>query len=245
MRSGLACAGLAAWTRAGAQGLTGPAYEVSQWSGPIAAFNLVDTTGKTWRPADFKRRAVLLNFWASWCEPCRAEMPTLQQIADFHGADKLQVLALNFKEAPARALRFAQSTGLTLPVLLDLDGQAARRWGVKVFPTTLTLDRRGQPRHRVQGEVDWTGIVRKTALAATQGAKTDVEKSRMLYDWIVANTYREPKMRGCGEGDIKTMLETGNLGGKCVDLNALFVGLCRAVGVPARGHPARALGLWL
>ena len=51
---------------------------------------------------------------------------------------------------------------------------------------------------------------------------------------MVANAYREPKVRGCGEGDIKTMLETGNLGGKCADLNALFVGLCRAVGVPAR-----------
>lgn len=78
------------------------------------------------------------------------------------------------------------------------------------------------------------GIVRKTALAATQGAKTDVEKARKLYDWIVSNTYREPKVRGCGEGDIKTMLETGNLGGKCADLNALFVGLCRSVGLPAR-----------
>ena len=78
------------------------------------------------------------------------------------------------------------------------------------------------------------GIVRKTALAATQGARTDVEKTQKLYDWIVANTYREPKVRGCGEGDIKTMLETGNLGGKCADLNALFVGLCRSVGVPAR-----------
>jgi transglutaminase-like putative cysteine protease len=78
------------------------------------------------------------------------------------------------------------------------------------------------------------GIVRKTALAATQGAKTDVEKARKLYDWIVSNTHREPKVRGCGEGDIKTMLETGNLGGKCADLNALFVGLCRSVGVPAR-----------
>jgi len=78
------------------------------------------------------------------------------------------------------------------------------------------------------------GIVRKTALAATQGAKTDVEKARKIYDWIVSNTYREPKVRGCGEGDIKTMLETGNLGGKCADLNALFVGMCRAVGVPAR-----------
>jgi len=78
------------------------------------------------------------------------------------------------------------------------------------------------------------GLVRKTALAATQGAKTDVEKARKLYDWIVTNTFREPKVRGCGAGDIATMLETGNLGGKCADLNALFVGLCRSVGIPAR-----------
>ena len=78
------------------------------------------------------------------------------------------------------------------------------------------------------------GIVRKTALAAVGNAKTDVEKTQKIYDWIVANTYREPKVRGCGVGDIKTMLETGDLGGKCADLNALFVGLCRSVGVPAR-----------
>jgi transglutaminase-like putative cysteine protease len=78
------------------------------------------------------------------------------------------------------------------------------------------------------------GIVRKTALEATQGAVTDAQKARKLYDWIVTNTFREPKTRGCGEGDIKTMLETGNLGGKCADLNALFVGLCRSVGIPAR-----------
>ena len=78
------------------------------------------------------------------------------------------------------------------------------------------------------------GIVRKTALAATKGAKTDVEKARGIYEWIVDNTFRDPKTRGCGLGDIKTMLETGNLGGKCADLNALFVGLARSVGVPAR-----------
>jgi transglutaminase-like putative cysteine protease len=78
------------------------------------------------------------------------------------------------------------------------------------------------------------GIVRKTALEATKGAKTDVEKVQKLYNWIVANTYREPKVQGCGEGDIKTMLETGNLGGKCADLNGLFVGLCRSLGIPAR-----------
>ena len=78
------------------------------------------------------------------------------------------------------------------------------------------------------------GIVRTTALKATSGATTDADKARAIYDWVVANAWREPKVRGCGEGDIKTMLETGNLGGKCADINALFVGLCRSVGVPAR-----------
>ncbi len=78
------------------------------------------------------------------------------------------------------------------------------------------------------------GIVRETALDAIQGAKSDVEKVHQLYQWVVTNTHREPKVLGCGEGDIKTMLETGNLGGKCADLNGLFVGLCRAVGIPAR-----------
>lgn len=157
LQTALASASLATWSGADAQNLTGPAHEVSKWSGPIAAFKLVDTTGKTWTPADLKGRAVLLNFWASWCEPCRAEMPMLQQMADFYGADKLLVLAINFKEKPARALQFAQSTGVTLPVLLDVDGQLAHRWGVRVFPTTLAIDSRGQPRLRVQGEVDWTG----------------------------------------------------------------------------------------
>ena len=78
------------------------------------------------------------------------------------------------------------------------------------------------------------GIVRDTARKATRGARGDEAKVRALYDWVVANAWREPTVKGCGEGDIQTMLETGNLGGKCADLNALFVGLCRAVGVPAR-----------
>jgi transglutaminase-like putative cysteine protease len=78
------------------------------------------------------------------------------------------------------------------------------------------------------------GIVRQTALTVTQGAKSDVDKVHAIYNWVVANAHREPKTRGCGVGDIKSMLETGDLSGKCADLNALFVGLCRACGVPAR-----------
>jgi transglutaminase-like putative cysteine protease len=78
------------------------------------------------------------------------------------------------------------------------------------------------------------GIVRDTAVNITRGQRTDVDKARAIYEWIVENTFRDPKVRGCGWGDIKTMLETGNLGGKCGDLNALFVGLARASGIPAR-----------
>ncbi|MDP2255365.1 MAG: TlpA disulfide reductase family protein [Polaromonas sp.] len=158
LQGALATASTAALPALGAQGLNAPGFDVSPWTGPLSAFSLVDTTGKTWRPADLRGRAVLLNFWASWCPPCRAEMPTLQQVADFYGPDKLLVLAINFKEPAARALKFAASTGLTLPVLLDTDGSVARQWGVNVFPTTLTLDHRGQPRQRVRGEVDWSGL---------------------------------------------------------------------------------------
>ena len=78
------------------------------------------------------------------------------------------------------------------------------------------------------------GIVRETALEITRGATRDVDKARAIYDWIVENTARNPKTRGCGLGDIRFMLESGDLTGKCADLNALFVGLSRAAGVPAR-----------
>ncbi|HZA96585.1 MAG TPA: transglutaminase-like domain-containing protein, partial [Burkholderiaceae bacterium] len=78
------------------------------------------------------------------------------------------------------------------------------------------------------------GIVRETALRATRGARSDVDKARAIYDWVVENTERNAKTQGCGVGDVKAMLESNNLNGKCADLNALFVALARSVGVPAR-----------
>jgi transglutaminase-like putative cysteine protease len=78
------------------------------------------------------------------------------------------------------------------------------------------------------------GIVKATADEITKGATTDVEKARAIYEWIVDNTFRNPKTRGCGVGDIRFMLESRDLGGKCADLNALYVGLARAAGLPAR-----------
>ncbi|MFD1343735.1 transglutaminase-like domain-containing protein [Litorisediminicola beolgyonensis] len=78
------------------------------------------------------------------------------------------------------------------------------------------------------------GIVRETALAITEGTGSDLEAARAIYDWVVENTARNPETRGCGLGDVATMLETGDLTGKCADLNTLYVGLARAAGLPAR-----------
>jgi transglutaminase-like putative cysteine protease len=78
------------------------------------------------------------------------------------------------------------------------------------------------------------GIVRDTALAITKPHAADLSRARAIYDWIVEHTVRDPEVKGCGLGDIRWMLETRNLSGKCADLNALFVGLARAAGLPAR-----------
>jgi transglutaminase-like putative cysteine protease len=78
------------------------------------------------------------------------------------------------------------------------------------------------------------GLVRQTAERIVAGKATDLEKARAIYEWIVENTFRDAKVRGCGIGDVSAMLESGYLGGKCADLNALYVGLARAAGLPAR-----------
>ena len=109
---------------------------------------------------------------------------------------------------------------------------------------TVDLSAPGKVPNETQAELEYflrptrllpiDGIVKVTASEITNGAKTDVEKARAIYEWIVENTFRNPKTRGCGVGDIRSMLESKDLGGKCADLNALFVGLARAAGLPAR-----------
>jgi len=100
--------------------------------------------------------------------------------------------------------------------------------GVKEDPAVLKLNLQATEL------IPTDGIVRDTAQDITKSARTDVDKARAIYEWVVDNTFRDPKVRGCGWGDIKTMLETRNFGGKCGDLNAMFVGLARSVGIPAR-----------
>jgi transglutaminase-like putative cysteine protease len=78
------------------------------------------------------------------------------------------------------------------------------------------------------------GIVKTTSDKIVGNAGSDLEKAQKLYDWVIENTFRNAKTRGCGIGDVAAMLTSGNLNGKCADLNALFVGLARAQGIPAR-----------
>jgi len=109
---------------------------------------------------------------------------------------------------------------------------------------TVDLSSPARPPRVSQAELDYflqpsryvptDGIVRDTALKATAGATSDIDKARAIYEWVVDHTFRDPKVRGCGRGDIRFMLESGDMGGKCADLNALYVGLARSVGLPAR-----------
>ncbi len=84
-------------------------------------------------------------------------MPSLQSLAQFHGPDRLVVLAVNFKESATVVQRYVQRSDFALPVLLDPAGVMAREWGVKVFPTTVLVAANGQVRSLVRGELDWSG----------------------------------------------------------------------------------------
>lgn len=83
-------------------------------------------------------------------------------------------------------------------------------------------------------KVPLDGIVRQTSNSIVAGKTTDVEKVRAIYEWVVDHTYRDPATPGCGACNVVQMLQSGVMGGKCADINPLFVGLVRAQGIPAR-----------
>ena len=131
----------------------------------------------SWALADLRGRAILINYWASWCEPCRQEMPSLQRLANIRAAE-VKVLTVNFKDAPVSAALFMTQTGLQLPVMRDSDGAIARQWGVRIFPSTVLVDSEGVVRSTVRGAIDWTGpasqrliqpLLRRTPTGAASG----------------------------------------------------------------------------
>jgi thiol-disulfide isomerase/thioredoxin len=136
-----------------------PGAQRHPWSRQRATPALVLSTpeGAPWRLVDQRGRPLLLNFWASWCEPCRTEMPALEGVQARHADAGLTVLAVNVREHPGTVQRFIQSTGLSLPVLRDADGSAAKACGVRIYPSTLAIGRDGRARFTVVGEPDWSG----------------------------------------------------------------------------------------
>lgn len=132
-------------------------YDMAPWPAdrPAPPLQAPDLQGRIWRLSELQGRAVLLNFWATWCPPCRAEMPSLQQLTELYTPQQLQVLALNVGEGPRRITQYLQSAGLSLTVLLDPQSLIARQWGANALPTTYLIDPQGRPRLRLRGEVDW------------------------------------------------------------------------------------------
>jgi thiol-disulfide isomerase/thioredoxin len=134
------------------------AEELRTWPqrSPTPNVHLSSQDGAVWSLASSKGRPVLLNFWASWCEPCRQEMPSLQLLAAQYRAQDLQVLAINFRETDAAVRRFLETITFSLPVLRDRDGGAAKAFGVRIFPSTVLIDRHGKAQSVVVGECDWS-----------------------------------------------------------------------------------------
>jgi len=134
-------------------------YVVRPWprERAVPRLGLSDLDGRSWELAALKGRPVLLNFWATWCEPCRAEMPSLDRLARQQAKEGLSVFAVNYQEGEARIREFLDAVHVSLPVLLDRDGVAGRQWTPRVFPSTVLIDRQGQPLSTVIGEFDWGG----------------------------------------------------------------------------------------
>jgi len=135
------------------------AHQLRPWvtTRPAPPLSLTDLDGKTWDLPALQGRAVLLNFWATWCEPCREEMPSLEALAKRHRSDPVAVLTVNYQESETGIRRFLERVPIALPILLDRDGSTTKAWTPRVFPTTVLVDRSGRPRHQIVGAVDWNG----------------------------------------------------------------------------------------
>ena len=123
----------------------------------IPELHFVDATGRTKSLADFRGKLVLLNVWATWCEPCREEMPTLDRLQARLGGDRFQVLALSVDQQGASiARKFYDEVAIkTLPLYVDPTAKAAFVLGAPGLPITLLVDRNGREIGRHLGAVKW------------------------------------------------------------------------------------------
>ena len=111
---------------------------------PAPNFKLPNLEGKTVSLSDLRGKPVMLNFWATWCPPCRAEMPHIQQVYEEWSDNGLVVLAINLGESSSKVKEFVQSYGLSFPVLLDTKRDIAEKYNIRgLIPTTFFIDKNG------------------------------------------------------------------------------------------------------
>ena len=151
-----------------------PAKQLIAVSAAAPAMELKDLSGKVHRLADYRGKVVLVNFWATWCEPCRDEMPSMQTLK--HRAEKAAggdfvVLAVNYAENAARIEQFLQKQPFDFTILLDPFSEVWRAWTPGVLPASFLVGRDGRLRYRAIGEIDWAG-------AAAQAAVMDLLKEK-------------------------------------------------------------------
>ena len=121
-------------------------------------FALVDLGGNSVKISDFKGKVVLLNFWATWCGPCRVEMPAMEGLYQDLNPKGLEILAVSVDPQGVAATKpFKEALGLSFPILHDPDYQVGIAYGARTLPMTYLIDRQSVIRHRVFGARDWNG----------------------------------------------------------------------------------------
>ena len=119
------------------------------------ALSLKDINGKTYTLADYRDHVVLVNFWATWCEPCRAEMASMRQLKERLAGRPFVVLLVNYGEARARVADYVKREPVEGTILLDPNQDAPRAWRVRVLPSSFLIGSDGRVRYSVIGEIDW------------------------------------------------------------------------------------------
>ncbi len=118
-------------------------------------FSLKDLNGRETSLSAFDGRVVFLNFWATWCGPCRAEIPSMEQLYGELQDQGFTILAVNSQEPPEQVSAFVEESGMSFPVLLDTDGKVGAVYGVRAIPTTYIIDPQGAILGRMVGTRDW------------------------------------------------------------------------------------------
>jgi peroxiredoxin len=120
-------------------------------------FTLANLSGQKVRLADLRGKVILLNFWASWCPPCREEVPSLAKLNAAMSGKDFQMLAVSIEQGGMEAVEgYFRSTGVRLPALVDPGGKVGKTFGITGVPETFVIDKQGVIRKKVVGPIDWS-----------------------------------------------------------------------------------------